>query len=91
MVKSAVQGHADVVASGSVFVSPDIGGGTRTINSSSGRYDDEPLVQQRRFQGLKPSGRYVVSLCTESNSGSLSEVVVAEEEVHAEAPLVSQC
>lgn len=50
--------------------------------------DEAPPLQQIRFRGLEPSKGYVVSLCTESNSGTLSKVTVADAEAHAEAPLV---
>lgn len=85
---------------GSTSVSPTGSSNSSNIQSSSrssnngygygyGHGDDEPQPsQQIRFRRLKPSKRYVVSLCTESNSGTLSKVIVAEAEVHAEAPLV---
>lgn len=99
-VTSAVKGQAGVVVAGSTFVSPGDSSSGNAQSSSSrssndygygyGRGADEaPPPQQIRFRGLEPSKRYVVSLCTESNSGTLSKVTVTDAEVHAEAPLVS--
>lgn len=97
-VKSAVEGQAGVVAAGSTFVSParsrsgdDLSGGSNDdIGSGGNRHDvaEPPPTRDLRFRGLEPSKRYVVSLCTESNSGVLSRVTVVEAEAHAEAPKV---
>ncbi len=97
-VKSAAEGHIGVVAAGSTFVSPggsrrggDLSGGSIDDFDSSGHGHDVADLPPRRelhFRGLEPSKRYVVSLCTESNSGILSRVTVVEAEAHAEAPMV---
>lgn len=88
MVKSAVQGQAGVVAAGSTFVSPRRG--SSEVGSSNSLYSDGEITAQTvRFRELQPRKRYVVAVCTESNSGTLSKVFTEEAEVHAEAPLVS--
>lgn len=87
-VKSAVEGQAGVLVRGSRLVSP---GGRSSNNNVDGdglgAAESSPM-HQLRFRGLEPSKRYAISLCTESNSGTLSRVTVAEAEAHAEAPLV---
>lgn len=94
-VKSAVQGAGGVLVTGSTFISPEERSSGSSIqnriNTTEGGYDTDapPPVQRLRFRGLEPKRRYVISLCTESNSGSLSGVTVAEAEAHGEAPLVS--
>ena len=91
-VKSAIKGQRGVVAAGSVSVSPPGGGSRGGSESGSGSnvmYADVSPAQRLRFQGLTPHKRYTVALCTESNSGTLSKVVAAEADSHAEAPLVS--
>lgn len=83
---SAVQGQAGIVLAGSTVIFPSTDG----ISSSDDHRDagEAQTGDQLRFQGLKPSGQYVVSLCTESNSGIFSKVVVIDAGTHAEAPLV---
>lgn len=86
-VTLAVQGQAGVVLAGSTLIFPSTDDGS----SNSDRHGDAEEKQPRqklRFQGLKPTGRYFASLCTESNSGILSKVVAIGVETHAEAPLV---
>ena len=98
-VKSAVEGQAGVVAVGYTFVSPGGSRSSSVLNSGSDNDNDNdsatehgvaepPSARQLRFRGLEASKRYVVSLCTESNSGTLSKVTVVEAEAHAEAPMV---
>ena len=96
-VKSAVEGQAGVVAAGSTFVSPGGSRSSSVLSSGSDNDDDRaiedavaepPSARQLRFRGLEASKPYVVSLCTESNSGTLSKVTVVEAEAHAEAPMV---
>lgn len=87
-VKSAVEGQAGVLVAGSTLVSP---GGKRSNDSKDSNAlgaAESPPTEQLRFRGLEPSKRYIISLCTESNSGTLSQVTVAVAEAHAEAPLV---
>ena len=87
-IKSAVEGQAGVLAKGSTPVSPGSTSSRSNEDSNGLGAADSPPAQQLRFRGLEPSKRYVISLCTESNSGTLSGVTVAEAEAHAEAPLV---
>lgn len=86
-VRSAVEGQAGVMVAGSTFVSPGGRNSSDNVDSRLGAAESSP-TEQLRFRGLEPSKRYMISLCTESNSGSLSRVTVAEAEAHAEAPLV---
>lgn len=93
-VKSAKEG-AGVVAVGSLLISPKSGSGS-IQRSGKNEYGDGyshaelSPASQLRFRGLQPRKRYVVLLCTESNSGTLSKVTVSEAQAHAEAPLVSE-
>lgn len=87
-VKSAAEGQAGVLATGSRFISPgSTSSGGKEDNNELGAAESPPK-HQLRFRGLEPSKRYTVSLCTESNSGTFSSVTVAEAEAHAEAPMV---
>lgn len=81
-VRSAVQGQSGVVAVGSAVVSPGSGGST---TSSEGQF----VPRNFHTRGLSPQKRYAVVMCTEGNSGTLSDVVTAFAQTHAEAPLVS--
>ena len=87
-IKAAVEGQAGVLVKGSRTVSPE---GRSSDDNDDGNglgAGESPPLRQLRFRGLEPRKRYVISLCTESNSGTLSRVIVAEAEPHAEAPLV---
>ncbi|CAM9283759.1 unnamed protein product [Ectocarpus fasciculatus] len=93
-VKSAKEG-AGVVAVGSLLISPKSSSGSIQRSGKDEHGDgysraELPPAQQLRFRGLQPRKRYVVSLCTESNSGTLSKVTVSEAQAHAEAPLVTE-
>lgn len=82
------------MAAGSISVSPpgdgSRGAGERGSDSDgSVTHSDKPTQQRLRFRGLTPQKRYAVTLCTESNSGTLSKVIAVEADCHAEAPLVS--
>lgn len=87
-VKSAVEGQAGVLVKGSRLVSPGGRSSNNNVDGDGLGAAESPPVHQLRFRGLEPSKRYAISLCTESNSGTLSRVTVAEAEAHAEAPLV---
>ncbi|CAM9130121.1 unnamed protein product, partial [Laminaria digitata] len=95
-VKSAIKGQGGVVAAGSVSVSPPQDGSRGALqsgsDSSSVIHGDTPqtTTQQLQFRGLTPQKRYAVTLCTESSSGTLSMVLAAEADSHAEAPLVAK-
>lgn len=67
---------------GSVLVFPE------EREKGTGGYGEELALKQLRFQELKPARKYMASLFTESNSGSISPVLATEAETHAEAPLV---
>ncbi|CBJ34147.1 conserved unknown protein [Ectocarpus siliculosus] len=93
-VKSAKEG-AGVVAVGSLSISAKSGSGSiqrSRKNEYGDGYSHAELspASQLRFRGLHPRRRYVVSLCTESNSGTLSKVTVSEAKAHAEAPLITE-
>lgn len=77
---SAVRGESGVVVVGSSAILPRNGG-----DSDGSLALSKPIT----FRNLTPGGRYWVYLCTEGNSGSLSEVIALEAELHPEAPLVS--
>ncbi|CAM9697124.1 unnamed protein product [Ectocarpus sp. 12 AP-2014] len=93
-VKSAKEG-AGVVAVGSLLISPKSGSGS-IQRSGKNEYGDGyshaelSPASQLRFRGLQPKRRYVILLCTESNSGTLSNVTVSEAQAHAEAPFITE-
>ncbi|CAM9253016.1 unnamed protein product [Ectocarpus sp. 4 AP-2014] len=87
-VKSAKEGGG-VVAVGSLSISPKSGSGKNEYGDGHSHAELSP-ASQLRFRGLHPRRRYVVSLCTESNSGTLSKVTVSEAHAHAEAPLITE-
>ncbi|CAM9385228.1 unnamed protein product [Scytosiphon promiscuus] len=95
-VKSAVEGTGGVVVVGSTLITPGGSGRSNSIRNRTNSSEDghgaaeSPPTQQLRFRGLEPKTRYVVSLCTESNSGGLSGVTVTEAEPHGEAPVVAE-
>lgn len=83
-IKSAKKGQGGIVTVGSVLVFPDEREGGNDGNG------EDVALKQLKFQELKAGRKYMVSLFTESNSGSTSPVLVAEAETHAEAPMVRQ-
>ncbi|CAM9139051.1 unnamed protein product [Hapterophycus canaliculatus] len=95
-VKSAVEGVEGVLVIGSKYISPGDSSGSKSLRNKMDSSEDghgaaeASPEQQLRFRGLKPRRRYVISLCTESNSGILSGVTVAEAEAHGEAPVVTE-
>lgn len=83
-IKSAKKGQGGIVTVGSVQVFPEESEG------GSDAHGEDFGLKQLKFQELKPARKYVASLFTESNSGSISPVLGAEAETHAEAPMVRQ-
>lgn len=80
------------MAAGSTSVSPPGGDGQGASGSDSDSgvtHSGTPTPRRLRFRGLTSQRRYALTLCTESNSGTLSKVVTVEADSHAEAPLVS--
>lgn len=80
------------MAAGSVSVSPpggDSQGSSESDSDSGVMHSGTPTPRRMQFRGLTSQKRYALTLCTESNSGTLSKIVAVEADSYAEAPLVS--